>query len=149
MIYVDFHDAEWHSGVVSTTSLCFLKRSLTSVLEPEEREAARLSTDGLGELRAERIERIDVEDLLRRWSTTASLPLEPVTPLPCGAGIVDWDETDDASDSSLASGNLGERRPPAAVSDLFFLGRGGRTFPGSSVRKRLCRRAKSPYRLLT
>lgn len=78
----------------------FEKKPLTSGFGLEEREAAaKLSIDSLGELRAERIERIDVADLLRRWSTTASLPIESVTPLPCEVGIVDWDETDDASES--------------------------------------------------
>lgn len=44
---------------------------------------------------------------------------------------MDADETDDMSESSAPS-VVREKSPEVVVVDLFFLGSGGRTFPGSS-----------------
>lgn len=56
---------------------------------------------------------------------------------------MDFDEMDDISESSAPSA-VRENSPEAVEVDLFFLGSGGRTFPGSSSFNLLCRRAKSP-----
>jgi hypothetical protein len=60
---------------------------------------------------------------------------------------VDMDETDETSESP--SFDVWKNNVVAIVSDLFFLGNGGRTLPGISCRSCLCKRLKSPYRLPT
>lgn len=74
--------------------------------------------------------------------------MDSVSPLPWDGGArVEIDEIDEVSES--APSVIRDSKPDAGVSDLFFLGNGGRTLPGSSVLSCLCNLAKSPYRLPT
>ena len=57
--------------------------------------------------------------------------------------IVDTDDTDDASSSLLKV--MAFIKFEAVVLCLFFLGKDGKIFPGSSVRSLLCILANSPY----
>lgn len=88
---------------------------------------------------------IDADDRLRRWSRTVRFLIDSLSPpdSPVGGCIVDTEDCEDASESAAPS-VMRPRRLEAAVSDLFFLGTGGSTFPGSSIRNCLCSRVKSP-----
>lgn len=87
---------------------------------------------------------LGVADLFRRWSRTVKVFIGSVIPSIWGAGrTVDFEEMDDISESSAPSA-VRVNSPVVVVEDLFFLGSGGRTFPGSSPLNLLWRRAKSP-----
>ena len=66
--------------------------------------------------------------------------------VPRSLPIVETEDTEDASLSSPLPITV-PSNPVLVELVLFFLGSGGKTFPGSSVASFLCNFAKSPYRL--
>lgn len=115
------------------------------------------SVDGRGELRPEEVDavlRCPARTLAERLIVSvcefdkpltlnkppSAEPLAPCRPVAC----VDTDDIDDASESLPPVIELIKFDAVELV--LFFLGRGGSTLPGNSVRSLLCRRLKSPYR---
>lgn len=74
----------------------------------------------------------DVVDSSRRWPRTVRFFIDSLKPpASAGGGMVDMLLTEEASESS--SPPFREKRPVAVVLDLFFLGSGGSTLPGSSI----------------